>query len=234
MSGDWKDFKWKDVKLYKVAGLDPSLSATGLALNNVYIFTPESSSQNVSVSTIKTTPSKTLEKPKAGKRRPEDLPDTFDRINSIVSEVLAELETWQPMLVVIERNLQSVHATNGLNWLHGVLRRELLACGYKILEVYPTSLKKFALPDSSERGKEQVLAAAIKAFDDAGITNNNESDAAWLSEIGSALYGVSKQPLSDGRLEVLAAIYEALPMKDRADFVRYAAPPKAKKTRKKG
>ncbi|WP_243063232.1 hypothetical protein [Humibacter sp. RRB41] len=94
------------------------------------------------------------------------------------------------VLVVIEgpaygSNNQMTHMLAGFWWLlvHGL---EQIA---PVAVVQPGMLKKFAT-GNGRAGKDEMLAAAIRAFPAGEIRNNDVADAAALAAIGAAHLGI--------------------------------------------
>jgi len=71
--------------------------------------------------------------------------------------------------------------------LGGVLRVELYRAEIPVLEVPPSTLKKYAT-GKGNAPKDAVLAAAIRRLEYGGHSSD-EADALWLLEIGRAILG---------------------------------------------
>jgi crossover junction endodeoxyribonuclease RuvC len=110
----------------------------------------------------------------------------------------------EPQLVVIEgpsyasAASASAHDRSGLWWL---LIDAFTVRGWRVVEVPPSSLKKYAT-GKGNASKDQVLASAVRRFD-FSIDNNNAADAAWLAALGHDLLG---QPLIELPKDHMAAL----------------------------
>lgn len=151
---------------FSVVGLDLSLTGTGIAILD------EGGIRTVLISS----------KGKAGDslaQRAARLTLLFDQITNLIPE---------RALVVIESptpgSMGHQHDRSGLWWqivgyLHPFNR---------VVEVSPSNLKKYAT-GKGNAGKDEMLAAAIHRYPDAGVTNNNVADAAHLMAMGARHMG---------------------------------------------
>jgi crossover junction endodeoxyribonuclease RuvC len=107
----------------------------------------------------------------------------------------------------------SLHSTNQadkLGQVRGVL--ELVSMDYLSFphEIPPTSLKKFAT-GYGHASKDKMMQTALQAGWD--VRNDDEADAAWLTEIARALHE-DDLPLTRKQLEALRGIQNIGQAKD--------------------
>lgn len=164
-----------------VLGIDPSLTATGLAVIDLDdILAPE-------VHTIAS--------------RPGDLPGINGRVQrqARICRQLLDLATVAlhqgPPLVVIEQPAYSSrtghqHDRSGLWWR---IVDRLLEHQADVVEVTPTSRARYAT-GKGNASKDQVLLAVAKRYPHVDVANNNEADALVLAAMGADLAG---RPLVD-------------------------------------
>lgn len=93
-------------------------------------------------------------------------------------------------LVVIEQpsygsTTGSHHDRSGLWWM---VVNAVLFWGHPIAEVAPATLKR-AATGKGNAAKDQVLAAVVKRYPDADVTDNNIADAVVLAALGSRHLG---------------------------------------------
>lgn len=98
-------------------------------------------------------------------------------------------------LVLIEgpayaSNTGSAHDRAGYWWLT-VAR--LTGAGVRVVEVPPASLKTYAT-GKGNASKDQVLAAAVRAFPTLRVDDNNTADALWLAAMGARHLGTPIDP----------------------------------------
>jgi len=163
-----------------VMGLDPSLTATGVALPNgeTRIIVP-------------------------GKCCKRGMP----RLRRIRDAVMALVKEHDVNLVMIEGysyGSRYSHA-HSLGELGGVLRLAIFEHpGVEYIDVPPSSLKKYAT-GKGNANKELVLVNAIKRLDYKGH-DNNEADALWLRALGLEVDGRPMVDLPKTHLEALDKI----------------------------
>ena len=140
-----------------VLGIDPSLTATGLAL-------PDGQSQ-------------VYKPPKCCNRG-------MRRLRKIRQKIMGVVEAYQPDLVVIEGYAFGARYSHShsLGELGGAIRLALYEAGVPYIDVPPTVLKMFAT-GKGNASKEKVLVEAIRRLDFEGH-DNNEADALWLRAFG--------------------------------------------------
>lgn len=160
-----------------VIGLDPSLTATGLA-------TP------TGVRTIGS-------RGKTGATLDQRAVRLHDLAMDVVNAVEKALYVTprERLLVVIEapafsRTTGHQHDRSGLWWL--VVDEIHAITDVDVVEVQPTARAKYAT-GKGNAGKDEVLAAVVRRYPDVNVTNNNEADALVLRAMGCDQIG---QPLA--------------------------------------
>lgn len=156
-----------------VAGVDLSLTGTGIAIIN--------GSGEIHTHLVKSTGKKDA-----------SLADRRERLGRVRGAVIHKVGTMaqRPELVVIEAPSYGssggqAHERAGLWWM---VVSALMEWGYPVVSVAPTTLKKYV----ASRGnvdKDEMLAAAIKQYPQADITNNNVADAVGLAAMGARHLG---------------------------------------------
>lgn len=156
---------------YRVVGIDPSLTATGVATVLIRSGTPPEATVTGCDSIS------------PGKLR------DLERIQYLLHQV----RVWASNadLAVMEGpSYNSVtgsqHERGGLWWM---LLERLTAWGVPVAVVPPTSREKYATGKGG-CGKDAVLAAAVRRYPDAPITSNDEADAVVLAAMGARWAGV--------------------------------------------
>lgn len=116
----------------------------------------------------------------------DPLPVTYDRLRRIVAAILESLRFEEPDLVVLEGPAFSsssgkAHDRSGLWWLlYDGLRRQ----NAPVAVVKPNTRAMYATGKGTA-SKDAVLAAAVRRYADAAISNNNEADAVVLAAMGA-------------------------------------------------
>lgn len=161
-----------------ILALDPSLSATGVALLHIADFAPK-----WDVGTIKCVKS----------MAPGDRAE-YKRITDITTMTGTWIDMMcegvRPELSVIEapafsKNGGMAHERAGLWWhLYGML----VNVGAPILVILPNLRAKYATGKGTA-GKDEVMLAAARRYPEASITNNNEADAVVLAAMGARFIG---------------------------------------------
>lgn len=161
---------------FAAVGIDPSLTATGVALIQGGHDTPLRSVHTFGRKGTKT----------------ETLRQREERIWAVVRQVTATVLTLDlTPLITIEgpahgQTTGSHHDRSGLWW---ALVRELRErTGAEIVEITPGQVKKYAT-GSGTANKSTVMAAAIRRYLDVPITNDNEADAWVLAAMAARLLG---------------------------------------------
>lgn len=123
----------------------------------------------------------------------ETLDHRLKRIDDTVEQIgsaIVNLIQW-PSLAVVEQpaygqtNGKS-HDRSGLWWL--VVHRVVHSYGIPLLEATPQKVKMYATGKGGA-SKDEVLAAVVRRYPDAPVSNNNEADAFVLAAIGLRLLG---------------------------------------------
>lgn len=157
-----------------VIGIDPSLTATGIATPN-------------GLHTITSTPPRQVE---VRSRR-----DRLTRAADTITFIVAEAVIPRTALIVIEAPAYSKtghqHERSGLWWL---LLDRLLDAGHLVAEVAPSARARYAT-GRGNAGKDEVLAAVVRRYPQQDVVNNNTADALVLRAMGSRHLG---RPLEDG------------------------------------
>ncbi len=167
---------------FSVIGIDPSLTGAGVGAIQVH---GDDVTQAVHTFGRKGRTSETLEQ-------------RLDRITTITTQVLdviSSLDSW-PELVAIERPAYgqtsgSHHDRSGLWW--DLVRVLIYKMGIPVVEIDISKVKIYAT-GKGVGSKDQIMAAAIRRYPDAPISNNNESDAFVLAAMAARLIG---QPIDD-------------------------------------
>ena len=162
-----------------VVGIDPSLTATGVALLQV-------ESALCTVHTVTSRPVRSAV--------PAELA-TIKRMNSIRDRV-ETLITSRPTLIVIEapafsKNNGMAHERAGLWWKLYEMTAEI-SSGFVVV-VKPNVRAKYAT-GKGNAGKDEVLLAVSRRYPDIQVTNNNEADAVVLAAMGARLKGNPIEP----------------------------------------
>lgn len=161
-----------------IAGIDPSLTATGLAV----------------VDTRADGPYWYVGTEKSAAPKQPDAYKQFTRMQSLAMHVEQRLHEMagpeKVDLAVIEapafsKNTGMAHERAGLWWL---IYRELVDMACPILVVKPNVRAKYAT-GRGNAGKDEVMLAASRRYDECEITNNNEADAVILAAMGARWKG---------------------------------------------
>lgn len=183
----------------RIVGVDPSLTRTGVC---------DSDGTTYDIATD-----------------PKRWPDPFARIDHIVTNVLAE--AIEGALVVIEGAMMAARVGPETMFLHGLIRHTLWSRGIPFVDIAGASRQKYACGSSRDRGKDAVLAAAIRAGSD--CANNDQADAWWLWRIAIDAYCKDPDDLPTYRREVLFR-YSPWPQINGHTPV-WSLPPKPKKAK---
>lgn len=159
-----------------IVGLDPSMTATGLAIHDFVRNTTETH-------LIKSAAPKTVGKAKP----PWDV--RFARVDAIVNKVLEIVPSGSLVLFegpAYSATGQGTHDIAGVWWMISTaLRRH----GCTILVVSPTSRAKYAT-GKGNASKDVVLSNVVKRYDFLDIDNNNVADAVVFLAMGLRLIGL--------------------------------------------
>ena len=155
-----------------IAGIDPSLTSTGVAV----VRSPE----RVETSTVTSKP------PAPGT---ETIRTRFERMEQLASSILDLVEGAD--VVGIEspaygmRNAGKVHDRSGLWWW---VVGQLEACSVPVVEVTPPSRMMYTT-GKGNAGKDLVLVTAAATYKQAKITGNDVADAVVIAAMVSRLAG---------------------------------------------
>lgn len=161
-----------------IVGLDPSLTATGLAVLDI-----GEDGKFWDVRTVK-----------SGAPKIANEYSNFQRMKAIAAKVdenIAALVGGQCIdLAVIEspaysKNVGMSHERAGLWWM---LFEVLADKGCQVSVVKPNVRAKYATGNGLA-GKDRVMLAASRRYPDAQMTNNNEADAVVLAAMGARRHG---------------------------------------------
>lgn len=152
-----------------VAGVDPSLSSTGVAILDA---------GELRVLRIQSRP---------GERR--TLVAQVGRLRDMTRRIRVAVADASPVLVVMEGPAYGV-SENQAHYLAGFWWRlaSSLCAIAPVAVVQPGTLKKYAT-GSGRAEKDRVLLAADRAFPGSGIAGNDEADAAVLAAMGATYLG---------------------------------------------
>ncbi|MGP4915594.1 crossover junction endodeoxyribonuclease RuvC [Brachybacterium tyrofermentans] len=175
-----------------VAGIDPSLTSTGVAV----IRSPE----RVETATV------TSKSPAPGT---ETVRTRFERMEKITAGILELIDDAD--VVGIEspaygmRNAGKVHDRSGLWWW---IVGQLEARGVPIVEVSPPSRMMYAT-GKGNAGKDLVLVTAAATYKQAEITGNDIADAVVIAAMVSRLAGhpIELREPSQAKLRALAKVH---------------------------
>lgn len=169
----------------KIVGIDPSLSATGLA----------------SIVDGIATGTDTIKVPKKSLRTSED---RLARLDEIVRT--AHAWAYRSDLVVVEGLAYDAHDNlRQLAGLHWMLCHQLWDSGHRIAVVPPTTLKVF-MGLGGRAPKADVTRAARTSFPEVEVDNDNEADALWLAEVGATWLGCPVRVSSPERMSHLRGV----------------------------
>lgn len=166
---------------FHIVGIDPSLSATGVA--RIRPGTPDP----IKIDLIK---SKAIPNAK--------YPHTLARIRSLAGDILraakVDYQEGDIMIVVMEgpifgQSTGMYHTRAGLWWLLYHLLEKL---GFVII-IEPTKLKKY-VTKKGNAPKDVVFASIIRNFPQVGVMDNNEADALGLAAMVSRELGFPMEP----------------------------------------
>lgn len=155
-----------------IAGIDPSLTRTGVAV----ITTDPHTDHPITVTSFTSTPRPT---PTISDRL-----DRLDRISGLVVAVIGR--ACDADLAVIEgpaygSRTGNQHDRSGLWW--DIVRALTDEYGVPVIEV-PPMIRAMYATGKGNAGKDEVLAATVRRYPDVEITNNDEADALVLALIG--------------------------------------------------
>ena len=157
-----------------VVGIDPSLTATGLATpTGLHVVTSKLAADD------------------SMRNRRDRLTRAADEIEFTVVEAVMP----RTALIVIEQPAYSKtnyqHERSGLWWM---IVDRLLDAGHLICEVSPSARAKYAT-GRGRASKDEVIAAVVRRYPDHDVRDNNTADALILRAMGCRYLG---DPLEDG------------------------------------
>jgi Holliday junction resolvasome RuvABC endonuclease subunit len=149
----------------KVTGIDPSITLTGVAIFE--------DGKHPFVTSVKSKP------------LGSSITDRHRRLLLLRDEV-SQLAAYSDLVVIetpaYDSRTGSQHDRSGNWWL---IVNELLSLGFPVVEVPPTTMKKYA----TTRGnvdKDEVIFRAAKEFPTLESLTNDQADALWLAAMGVA------------------------------------------------
>lgn len=155
----------------RIAGLDPSLSSTGIST--------EKGTYTVTFSS----------------KRPPRIGDADDWLRTRILVIQGEVAKacWPADVVFIEGfSRGSIQKREELGHLGYEIRKTLSNLGVPYVDIAPTVLKKFAT-GKGNASKEEVFSAAVQLLGLSPSAKDDEADALWLRELGRHMYGVSSR-----------------------------------------
>jgi Holliday junction resolvasome RuvABC endonuclease subunit len=172
-----------------IAGLDTSLTSTGLVL----IGTTPDLDWRVKLHRVESKAPTTGRDQKTGKKLAPTLKQRLDRLTDIEDAIVARLNG-VTFAVIESPSFGSVgSASRDLAGLWWRVVGKLDGLGIPVAEVSPSGRIKYAL--GTGRGdKDRVLAAVIKRYPDLDVTGNDVADALVLAAMGARWLG---HPIED-------------------------------------
>lgn len=188
----------------RILGIDTSLTKTGLALIDLAVWPPSDTpaehpvAHSVQVATVGA-PGPTANKSKAR---------MVYRVNTLIDRIEdCFRDEDRPDHVGIENLAFAAKGENSwvLPWIFGRTLELCVKYDVPMTVVSTGSRAKFAA-GKGNASKDQVLAAAIKLFPEAGITDNNEGDAAIVGAVVCQALGMPILPITQYRDEVIEGL----------------------------
>lgn len=179
-----------------VAGIDPSLSATGVAI----------------ITDDRQHDSCCFRSEKCGVRAI----DRFDRHMQIINPLLEWLEVWKPQMIVIED--YAIRADESRNHHELIefcwsVRSYVLCCDWvpELLECAPKTLKKFACGyggSKKHRVTKDVIRAACLRHWGINFRTSDEMDSYVLARMAACITGIvgADQPIASAQRAALSAL----------------------------
>ncbi|GAA4176399.1 hypothetical protein [Gryllotalpicola koreensis] len=124
---------------------------------------------------------------KSSGKRGDSLADRDWRLRVLMNRILLHADMLSTESVVVieqpaySQTAGSHHDRSGLWWL---IVHELISADYRVVEVSPSSLKKYAT-GKGNAAKDAVLAAVVKRYPHADVTDNNVADSLVLAAMGA-------------------------------------------------
>lgn len=187
----------------RVLGIDTSLTGTGLALIDVTTAPAGAVPEGVPTAWEMDTVRVAAPKPSADKSKRA----MARRVKVLMDQVEDCFREDRPDHVGMEGLAYT--AGNASAWVLAWVWGEAIALCEKydvpLTIVAPTARAKFATGKGTA-SKDQVLAAAIKLFPEADISDNNEGDAAIVGAVVCQQIGLPILPVTSYRTEVMAKL----------------------------
>lgn len=174
-----------------ILAIDPSLSSTGVALLEP--------GPHWSVATIKSSATSNPDAHSAALRRMEGI---GMRLNDWVFEQRAEIKLSVIEAPAFSRGTGSAHERAGLWWRLYAL---LTSYGAPVLVVLPNLRAKYATGKGTA-GKDEVLLAVSRRYQDAPVTNNNEADAVVLAAMGARWDGYAIDSVPKANVDAMKTL----------------------------
>lgn len=171
----------------RVAGIDLSLTGTGLALvgkDQPVLHTFGSAGKNT-----------------------DTLHQRYLRLKTLSQEVISAVASFAPDLVVIEKPAYAAkgghpHDRSGVWWLIVAI----LSGRFPVMEIAPNLRQKYAV-GPGKADKEKVVLAVARRHPEIDIQNNNEADALVLAFMGCRLAGHAlDDPMPTTHLEAMKTL----------------------------
>lgn len=132
----------------------------------------------------------------SSKKIGDSLVDRFDRYTLLANRIVTKVVACSPHAILLEGySYGSMNAHQPIYEFGACLRLNLLDVGCQVIEVPPTSLKKF-VTGKGNAGKEQMAAFAAKRWGVA-FHSNDETDAFGLCMMGLVAFGVANGTVAD-------------------------------------
>lgn len=189
----------------RILGIDTSLTGTGLALIDLATWPPSNPPRqpdepvSFEIDTVRVAaPKPSADKSKRAMAR---------RVKALMDQIEWCFKDDRPEHVGMEGLAYT--AGNASAWVLAWVWGETIALceqyDVPLTIVAPTARAKFATGKGTA-SKDQVLAAAIKLFPEADISDNNEGDAAIVGAVVCQQLGLPILPVTSYRTEVMAKL----------------------------
>lgn len=189
----------------RILGIDTSLTGTGLALIDLRTWPPSNPPRQPDEPVSFSIDTACVGAPKPGKDKSKRA--MARRVKALIEQVEWCFKDDRPEHVGMEGLAYT--AGNASAWVLAWVWGEVIALceqyDVPLTIVAPTARAKFATGKGTA-SKDQVLAAAIKLFPEADITNNNEGDAAIVGAVVCQQIGLPILPVTSYRTEVMAKL----------------------------
>lgn len=164
----------------RVIGIDPSLTALGLAIIDS---APAGGIHSYQLGVLKS------------KKQGDTWADVQRRIDQIVKQVRPILQSFPSLLVMESPAFSSTSgASHDRSWLWGRLYDEAVAAGVPVVTFVPQQIKIYATGKGTA-DKDVVVAASVRRWPNIeGLDNNNAADAWNLATMGERLLDHPVEP----------------------------------------